>query len=498
MTSTGYAPHAVIAQGFQSTAGDSAITGYSFDWGDGSSVSSTTKNISGTAVPVPISYHRYTTPGTYTLRMTVTDANGNQSSATESIVVNAVPSPDIIISGGDLIAQLNAAASGKVIQINAGTYVASGGWNPKNNQFIYANGSVIINGNNAVPVFAVFYNTAATGVILSGLRITGFTDFALYFSGGSIIMKDCEVDTNGSAGTISGGLNGYHASTIVLDNCHFHHNKTYNIAGGSGSTLRIIGGEYNHGFTDTSGAINPNAGDGVFKHVHSSGDYIVGANIHDNQGSGLWWDGNNGNVYVCLCTLTNNYGDALFCEINDAAFVGGNDNLQGNLDNSGFSHRWLFNTLSGNGYPAHTWFPTGNLYPATMYVAKSDKIEMAYNWIDGGSHALTLDYQVDRPQGHNLANISFHDNDVRLRETGPNDDTLIGRVGFLNSFTGSSYALTNVVINNNHYYIDHDDANWTHFMNYSGTSTVSKTFAQWQALGWDLNSTKSSYASWPH
>jgi len=506
-STTGYAPHAVIAQGFGTTAGSSAITSYSFNWGDGTAVSNTTKTVNGSAVPVPIAYHRYTVAGSYTLQLTVTDANGNSVSATRGIVVTAVPSPTVTINPGTNInGAINGAAAGAIIQVNAGVYVATGSITPKANQVIYANGAVTISGNNTVQ-YGVTPSTV-TGVVIRGIRFTAYTQWAFQFgtvgTGGNVTLKDCELDTNGTNGTVSGAVNGFNGGVIVFDTCHVHHNRSYNIAGGAQSTIIMIGGEYDNGFTDTSGAINPNAGDGVWKHVHSDGDYIVGCNIHDNQGSALWWDGSCVNMYVCLCTVTNNRGPGVFSEINDAAHGGGASGtigtIVGNLDGSGYSVRWLFNTLSGNGYPATSFFPTGNIYPSNLWVSKSDKIEMAYNWIDGGAHGVTLDYQVGRPEGHNLANIAVHHNDIRLRETGASGfGSGAGRVGFHNSVSGTAYALTNVTFHHNSYYAAHDNGTWQHFIVYTGTSEVNNTFAQWQANGYDTTgSTMSLDTAWPH
>ncbi len=502
---TGYVPHAVIAQAFGTTAGSSAITSYSFNWGDGTAVSNTTKSIGGAAKPVPIAYHRYTVAGTYTLSMSVTDVNGNVVSQSRTITVSARPAATVTVNpGNDVVTALNNAAAGAVVQINAGTYTATGRWTPKSNQIVYANGAVTITGGSSMDYFALF--STATGVVFQGIRLTAFTTWALQFgasggSGASAVFKDVEADTNGRVGVVTGALNGYHGGTIVLDNCHFHHNRTYNTACGDGSTVYIIGGEYNNGFTDTSGNPNP-TWEGSHKHVHSTGDYIVGANFHDNGSFGAWWDGNNSAMYACLNTFTNNWASGLFCEINNAALGGGSNNIPGNLDGSGYSCRFLFNNLSGNGYPAHATIPLGNNYWANIEVAKSNKVEVAYNWIDGGAHGIILDFEVSRAEGTNLANISVHDNDVRLREDYAGGGAGVGRMGFRNSYAGTAYSLSAVTFTNNHYFAAHDSSasGWTHFIAYIGTSEIPCDFAQWKATyGYDTSgSTMSLDTAWPH
>jgi parallel beta-helix repeat protein len=76
---TGTAPLAVTADASASTAGSSPITGYTFDFGDGTTV--------GPQAGATAS-HTYTTAGTYTVTVTVTDSSGLASTATQPVSVN--------------------------------------------------------------------------------------------------------------------------------------------------------------------------------------------------------------------------------------------------------------------------------------------------------------------------------------------------------------------------------------------------------------------------
>jgi PKD domain-containing protein len=81
--SSGNAPLVVRADGSQSTD-DNAVTGFSFAWGDGTQ----TGNQAAASAP-----HTYSTPGSYTVTLTATDAGGLTSTATQNVVVAAPPPP---------------------------------------------------------------------------------------------------------------------------------------------------------------------------------------------------------------------------------------------------------------------------------------------------------------------------------------------------------------------------------------------------------------------
>jgi len=77
---SGTAPLAVTADASASTPGSAPITGYTFNFGDGTTVG---PQAGATA------NHTYSAAGTYPVTVTVTDANGLTSNATRSVVVSA-------------------------------------------------------------------------------------------------------------------------------------------------------------------------------------------------------------------------------------------------------------------------------------------------------------------------------------------------------------------------------------------------------------------------
>jgi parallel beta-helix repeat protein len=79
---SGTAPLAVTADASASTPGSAPITGYTFDFGDGTTIGPQAG---------PTARHTYTAAGPYLVTVTVTDANGLTSTATQSVTVSAPP-----------------------------------------------------------------------------------------------------------------------------------------------------------------------------------------------------------------------------------------------------------------------------------------------------------------------------------------------------------------------------------------------------------------------
>jgi parallel beta-helix repeat protein len=81
---SGTAPVQVSADASSSTDPQGQALTYAFDWGD------------GTATPAqadPTATHTYTTPGSYTVKLTVDDSSGLSDTASATVTVNAPPAP---------------------------------------------------------------------------------------------------------------------------------------------------------------------------------------------------------------------------------------------------------------------------------------------------------------------------------------------------------------------------------------------------------------------
>ena len=113
--STGAIPLAVTANASGSTAGSAPITSYTFDFGDGSAVvgpqAGTTAN------------HTYTAVGTFTVTLTVKDANGLTSTATRQVVAQSTPPPPSISYIGRVgSAALVASTTSVTVPVSAATH----------------------------------------------------------------------------------------------------------------------------------------------------------------------------------------------------------------------------------------------------------------------------------------------------------------------------------------------------------------------------------------
>lgn len=85
---SGNAPLTVLFDAAASSDADGSITGYSWNFGDGS--------VSGTGVAPS---HLYTTAGAFTVTLTVADDAGGTASSTRQVVVSGAPSPEVVVSG---------------------------------------------------------------------------------------------------------------------------------------------------------------------------------------------------------------------------------------------------------------------------------------------------------------------------------------------------------------------------------------------------------------
>jgi hypothetical protein len=494
--------------------GTNAIASMSFNWGDGTGATSTSRSIGGVTIAEPFAVHHYTVAGTYTLTLTVTDVNGLSSTASASITVNALPATTLTISSGNLGAQLNAAAANAVIRVNAGTYSAPTTWNPKAGQIVWASGAVIVDGTNSVNRFMINNTAGLTGLIIDGLEIknfrsdpaNGFTDEVVApISTNGAYLKNCNIHDNGVIGQGGGGVNLYNASNLTLDNCHIHHNKVYAFsgAGGNPANTSIIGCEIDHNYTDTamslSAAHYPNVNDGVAKIVQSTACTYMGNNAHDNNGFGMWFDGHNFKTLCALNTFSNNAYGGFFNEISGA--VAG-DNLYG----SGFSTLVVFNTFTDNHeatdalYVAH---PAGSRTPPPTTASwTSSYMLWEYNIIDGGVYSddgsggadgVILDYSPRTDfAGLVCANNTVRNNDIRVG---------LGRrlIGITHNYGTASPSLpTGIASDHNHFYADNTGTAQLFSIPLNTSTAQLVTLATWRANGRDTNSTTAAYSAWPH
>jgi parallel beta-helix repeat protein len=120
--SSGIAPLAVTADASASTAGSAAIATYAFDFGDGSAVVGPQSGAN--------TGHTYGSAGTYTAKVTVTDAAGESSTATSQVAVTSSSPPNLVGNPGfeTNTAGWNTSGSGSTVTLTRVSGGHSGGW----------------------------------------------------------------------------------------------------------------------------------------------------------------------------------------------------------------------------------------------------------------------------------------------------------------------------------------------------------------------------------
>lgn len=510
---TGYAPHGLWVTGIRSVQADAPITAYSFNWGDGTVATATSRTIGGATVPVPFAVHHYAAAGSYTVTLRVTDGDGLWSETTASVTVLALPATTVTVNpGDDVTAKLNAAAANAVIRINAGSYVATGTWNPKSGQIVWASGAVLISGNNSVTRFMI-NNTAGTrDVVIDGLDISHFrSDFGNGFTDGVVApisslnwtLKNLRIHDNGVVGQGGAGVNVYNSSGLTIDNCRVDHNDVGSItgAGGNPANTCVMACEIDHNYTDTAFSYTVNhypwLNDGNGKLVQSTSSTWIGNNCHDNNGFGMWWDTNFHKALIALNAFTNNRYGGVFLE--DSLAVAGDD-----LFGTGYSALVYFNTFADN-HAASEALYSGNPHPQPppqIGLWTSPQVDIRWNIIDAGIYpesptaadagwGIILDYS---PRGSAMTHVRIEDNDIRV---GPSNHA----VSFRKSYGGAGTVPTSVAIGRNHYFMDNEEST-AHFERaVDANSSTYCNWSAWKAAGWDTvasGSTMEAYSAWAH
>jgi hypothetical protein len=197
---------------------------------------------------------------------------------------------------------------------------------------------------------------------------------------------------------------------------------------------------------------------GGTKFVSSDGMIVRGNEVHDNYGSGLWWDGFNKNAQIYDNVIYNNTNWGIFWELS----YGGT--------------KIHHNTLNGNGVGDTNWFGNVQLLVSTSDGAMGGGIEIFENTIDGTAYPLGL---INHSSGTPLtSHVYVHDNDMTLRAP----TTRVGAAAFDGLTELFSAEADNRFDRNTYRVLDLNGAYWE----WDGTTL---TWEQWQSLGHDLNGT---------
>ncbi len=189
----------------------------------------------------------------------------------------------------------------------------------------------------------------------------------------------------------------------------------------------------------------------------TDGMIVRGNEVHDNYGSGLWWDGYNRNAQVYGNVIRDNRNWGIFWELS----YGG--------------AKIHDNTLTGNGIGDGTanWYNN-----VQLLVSCSDggvgRIEIYDNTIDGAAYPLGLINHSHHPLRTTGAYV--HHNRMTLRSSGDE----VGAVAFDGLTELFSKAANNRFDSNTYRVTDPGGAYWA----WDGQML---TWSQWQALGHDQN-----------
>jgi hypothetical protein len=262
---------------------------------------------------------------------------------------------------------------------------------------------------------------------------------------GNWVIKGTELRQNFSSGlTISG-------DRAQISSVYVHHNGRYGIKVSSPcegcAGPRGVAIEHSEIAFNNTRQLDPGYDAGGTK-FGGTADMVVRHNeVHDNYGSGLWFDGYNTNANVYGNVVYDNYRWGIFWELS----YGG--------------ARIHDNVLTGNG------IGDGSLtgHNAQLVVANSDGtaggIEIYDNVIRGSAYPVSIIDSSTRPI--RTTNVYVHDNEMTLRAT----TSFVG-------FYGSDMGAGNRFNHNMYRVLDRGGTYWT-----SNGQTL--TWPDWKAIGQD-------------
>jgi hypothetical protein len=271
-------------------------------------------------------------------------------------------------------------------------------------------------------------------------------------SGG--VVKGTEFRDNYNVGI---GINGDNAR---VTNIYTHHNGRYGLVvtepcvGCPGPTGVIIENS-EIAFNNTRHlSTSDNAGGTKFS-GRTVGMIVRRNRVHDNYGSGLWWDGYNRNARVYGNVIYDNRNWGIMYELS----LGGT--------------KIHDNTLTGNGIGdgSADWFNNVQLL-VSCSDGSAGRIEIYDNTIDGAAYPLGLINHSHHPL--RTAGAYVHHNRITLRSSGDE----VGAVAFDGLTELFSAAANNRFDSNTYLVTDPGGAYWA----WDGQML---TWSQWQALGQD-------------
>jgi hypothetical protein len=369
-----------------------------------------------------------------------------------------------VVPGDSIQAKVDATASGGTLCFATGTYTMTSGviTGTKALTFDFRAGAdpdAVLDGNSGGFIgFTGAGPPDATGTSYLGGVFQHFGNATAPLYAKPIIMQANDLVDGGEFRlNYNGGLT-LQGSNAHVTNAYVHDNGRYGVTasacGGCADPVGAILENSEISFNNTNQ--NPPGDDaGGTKFTHQNGMIVRNNNVHDNYGSGLWWDIYNSNIQVYGNNVHDNFWWGIFYEIST-----GTTSIHDNI-------------LTNNALGATTWYNG-----VQLLVSCSDGsiggIDIGHNTIDGTAKALG----VINHAGHieDSKNVYFHNNHVYLRDGGAD-------VGG-NAYDGETWLFTD---NNRYDYNDYHvtDLAAIHFR----WNNVDMTWSQWRAAGMDANGT---------
>lgn len=266
-------------------------------------------------------------------------------------------------------------------------------------------------------------NSGAYGVTLSGLTFTNFATpsqkGAVMAGGANWVIEGCVFKRNHGI-----GLQLSNADRAVVRNNTMIENGQLGMAHYSSDNTVVENNEIAR--NNTGGYWGADWEAGGFKSTYSNGVMLRGNNVHDNRGTGVWFDISNINVNILGNSINTNYADGIRYEISYKALISDN-------------------RLTGNGYGLATGGGRGmdySLYAvAAINVNSSPDVEIRQNVLGKNQNGITAQMR-SRGSGtygaYDLHNLYVHHNDVTLA-TGSRTGEGVQGLGTLSPVSPTTY-----------------------------------------------------------
>jgi len=356
------------------------------------------------------------------------------------------PTSGVVINPGDSWQTIiNAHSAGTTYWIKAGTH-SNQSITPKSGDTYVGEFGAIMDGGGTVA--QAFFSTA-TNVTIRNLKVQNyapvFNDGCIrgdWTSGTGWIIEQNEVTLSANGGI-------YAANSGITRYNHCHHNGQLGILGRSNDG-DIYGNEIDHNNTANNDINNAAGGVKMFQttNLHFHDNYV-----HDNTGPGIWFDGNCHTALVEHNRAINNTASGIMYEVSWGATI-------------------RYNTVSGNAL--------GQSYAhAALLLSTSTDCVVYGNYLQGNNTGI-VGLAATRGSGDNgtfmLTGLDVHDNSIHIPTGQASTTGIIDQIGdgvvfgsaANNHFTRNKYYTTGLAAP------------------FSGNGGA-KTFAQWQAQGFDMN-----------